>query len=334
MKNGKTKRRLRSVVSWILWVLLIQLVLINISAALYAYKLTHFYVANEETWKKPVSNNIFAKTWRLFSGPRFYRQYLNITPAFSYTNVTLKTAKDISIETWYSKVDTGSKGTVILFHGLMGNKGQMLDEGHEFRNWGYNILLVDVRGHGNSDGNITTIGYRESGEVKLVYDYIRQTGEKNIFLWGASMGAVEIIKAVSDYRLSPSGIIIEMPFLSLQSHLKGRARMLGFPEQPFAFLTTFWIGKERGFNGFGFKTNGYAKNISCPVLIQYGEKDELVIRSETDAIYQAIASTDKKLVVYENVAHESFLDKDPARWKREVNNFLEQSSSRTFGTIF
>jgi alpha-beta hydrolase superfamily lysophospholipase len=334
MKNINTRRKLRSIISWILWVLLIQLILINISAALYAYKLTHFYAATEETWKTPASNNIFAKTWRLFSGPRFYRQHLNKTPAFSYTNVTLRTSKNISVDTWYSKVDTASKGTVILFHGLMSNKEQMLNEGYEFRNWGYNILLVDVRGHGNSDGNITTIGYRESEEVKLAYDHIRQTGEKNIFLWGTSMGAVEIIKAVSDYQLSPSGIIIEMPFLSLQSHLKGRARMLGFPEQPFAFLTTFWIGKERGFNGFGFKTDGYAKNVSCPALVQYGEKDALVIRSETDAIYQAITSADKKLVIYENVGHESFLQKDPARWKKEVNNFLEQSSSRTSGTIF
>lgn len=334
MKNGKTNRRLRSVVSWILWVLLIQLGLINISAALYAYKLTHLYTATEETFRKPVSNNIFAKTWRLFSGPKFYKQSLTKTPTVTYTTLTLKTAKGISIDTWYMKIDTASKGTVILFHGLMGNKGQMLDEAYEFRNWGYNILMVDVRGHGNSDENISTIGYRESEEVKLAYDYIRQAGEKNIFLWGASMGAVEIIKAVSDYRLSPSGIITEMPFLSLQSHLKGRARMLGFPEQPFAFLTTFWIGKERGFNGFGFKTNVYAKNIHCPVLVQYGEKDELVIRSETDAIYKAIASTDKKLVVYENAAHESFLHKDPARWKSEVNNFFEQFSSRMFGTIF
>jgi alpha-beta hydrolase superfamily lysophospholipase len=334
MKNSKTKQRLRTAIRWILWLLLIQLVLINISAALYAHKLTHLYTATKETWKKPVSNNIFGKTWRLFSGPRFYRHYLIRTPDFSYTTVTLKTAKNISIDAWHSKVDSASKGTVILFHGLMGNKGQVLDEAHEFRNWGYNVMLIDVRGHGNSSGNTITIGYRESEEVKLAYDYILQTGEKNIFLWGASLGAVEVIKAISDYQLSPSGVIIEMPFLSLQSHLKGRARMLGFPKQPFAFLATFWIGKERGFNGFSFKTNAYAKNINCPVLVQYGEKDKLVMKSETNAIYQAIASADKKLVVYENAAHESFLQKDPATWRREVGNFLKQSSSRTPGTIF
>lgn len=323
MKNKKASRILRTFIIWILWILLAQLILINISAALYAYKLTHLYTPTNETWTKPASKNIFAKTWRLFTGPKFYKQTLTGSPGFPFSTVILKTGNDISIEAWYSKTDSISKGTVILFHGLMGNKGLVLDEASAFRTFGYNIMMVDVRDHGNSGGNVTTIGYKESEEVKLAYDHIMQTGEKNVYLWGASLGAVEIIKAVSDYQLHPSGIIIEMPFLSLQSHLKGRARILGFPEQPFGFLTSFWIGIEQGFNGLGFKTTKYAKNVNCPVLMQYGEKDDLVLRNETDAIYNAIASTNKRLVTYDEAAHESFLKRDPATWKRELTEFLK-----------
>jgi alpha-beta hydrolase superfamily lysophospholipase len=330
MNNKKTKRRLRSVIIWILWIVLVQLILINISAAFYAYKLTHLYTPTNETWTKPVSKNIFARTWRLFTGPKLYKQTLTGLPDFSFSTIILKTKNDISIEAWFGKTDSISKGTVILLHGLMGHKGLVLDEANAFRSLGFNVMMIDVRDHGNSGGNITTIGYKESEEVKLAYDHVKQTGEKNIFLWGISLGAVEIIKAVSDYQLQPSGIIIEMPFLSLQSHLKARARVLGFPEQPFGFLTSFWIGAEQGFNGLGFITTKYAKNINCPVLMQYGEKDELVLPYETNAIYKAISSTNKKLVIYEDAGHELFFRKDPVTWKREVETFL----SRTSGTIF
>jgi uncharacterized protein len=330
MNNRKGKRRWRTVITWALWILLVQFVLINISAALYAYKLTHLLTPTEETWTKPLSNNIFAKTWRLFIGPSFYKRTLTGVPGFIFSTVILKTKKNISIETWYSKRDSASKGTVILFHGLMGHKGLVVDEASTFRNWGYNVMMVDVRNHGNSGGNCTTMGYRESEEVKLAFDYVMQTGEKNIFLWGGSLGAVEIIKAVSDYQLQPSAIIIEAPFLSLQSHLEGRARILGFPEQPFGFLTSFWIGVEQGFNGLGFKTTQYAKNVNCPVLMQYGEKDNLVLPYETNAIYKAIATANKKLVKYDGVAHESFLQKDPFAWRREVEAFLMQSSKTIF----
>lgn len=329
MKN-KRKKKWRSILTLILWILLIQFILMNISAAFYAHKLTRLYTATEDTWKKQAPSDIFSKTWRLFTGPKFYKQSLKKTPAFSYTTFSLKTTNGISLEGWHGKADSVSKGTVILFHGLMGNKGDVLDEATAFRELGYNVMMIDNRNHGNSTGNFTTIGYKESEEVKLAWDRLMQSDEKNIFLWGASMGAVEVLKAVSDYQLKPSGIILEMPFLSLQSHLEGRARSVGFPKQPFAFLTAFWIGVERGFNGFGFRSVKYAKNIHCPVLEQYGEKDELSLKYETDAIFSAIASTDKKLVGYDNAVHESFLRNDPATWKKEVSAFLGKFSKAIF----
>jgi alpha-beta hydrolase superfamily lysophospholipase len=212
----------------------------------------------------------------------------------------------------------------------MGNKGLITGEAAVFRDFGYNVMMVDVRDHGNSGGNATTIGYKESEEVKLAYDHVAQMGEKNIFLWGASLGAVEIAKAISEYQLQPAGIIIEMPFLSLQSHLKGRARILGFPEQPFGFLTSFWIGVENGFSGLGFRTTEYVKNIHCPVLMQYGKKDELVLAHETDAIYAAISSADKKLVLYEDCGHGPMLQSDPVTWVKEVGEFLKRSSKVIF----
>lgn len=324
MKKVKVKKKFRSFLIWTLWVLLVQFVLINISAALYAHKLTHLQDPTSEVLAhKPVSRNIFSKTWRLFAGPVFYRQPLKDTPGFSFTSLQWKTESKKDINAWYAKPESAAKGTVILFHALTSNKGQVLDEAAAFRAWGYNVLLVDTRSHGNSTGDVTTIGYKESEEVKLAYDHIRSTGEKKIILWGASMGAVAVMKAITDYQLQPSGIIIEMPFLSLQSHLKGRARSLGFPSQPFGFFTTFWIGVENGFSGFGFQTARYAKNIHCPVLEQYGEKDEAVLKNEVETIFEVIPSADKKLVIYDNALHESFLRKDPAMWKKEVGAFLE-----------
>jgi alpha-beta hydrolase superfamily lysophospholipase len=319
----KKKRILRRVIIWLSWALLVQFILVNISAALYAYKLTHLATVNPAIPARPAPDNIFAKTWGLFTGPTFYKKPLTAVPNFSFSTIILKTKNDISIEAWYGKTDSISKGTVILFHGLTGNKGLVIDEANAFRIFGYNVMMIDIRDHGNSGGNSTTIGYKESEEAKLAYDYIMQRGEKNIFLWGASMGAVVVLKAVSDYQLQPSGIIIEMPFLSLQSYLRAQARFLGFPQKPFGFLTGLWISIEQGFNGLSFKTTRYARNIHCPVLMQYGDKDAFVLRYETDAIYESIAATNKKLVIYNGAWHESFLRYDPITWKREVTAFLK-----------
>lgn len=321
MEKKSLKRQLKSILRWVGWVLLVQFVLINISASLYAYKLTHFYIDHPEK-NEEEGGNIFTKSWKLFTGPRYGKSAISDVPVFKYDTVDMATKKGIRIEAWYGKTDSVSKGTVILFHGLGVSKSILIDEANEFRVEGYHVLLVDFRAHGNSEGQTTTIGVRETEDVKLTFDHISAKGEKNIFLYGSSLGAVAIAKAVSDYQLQPGGIILEMPFESLQGYLKGKARVLGFPSQPFAFLTTFWIGVERGFNGFKHKTSRYAKNIHCPVLLQWGTLDHLVLRNETEKIYDALASTSKKLVIYEGAEHESFLRKDPLKWRIEVERFL------------
>ena len=325
MEEKKTRQKWPSILRWTLWVILVQIVLINISAAFYAYRLTHFYNDPSLRTSQP-SGNIFTKTWKLFTGPKFPKSQINDVPVFIYDTVSLQTENGLTIDAWYSKTDSVAKGTILLFHGITSNKGQLLTEANEFRYLGYNVMLVDFRAHGNSDGSTTTIGIRETEEVKLAYDFVKGKGETKIFLWGISMGAVVIAKALSEYSIYPAAVILELPFSSLQSLLKARARVLGFPQQPFAFLVTGWMGIERGFNGYRYSTDRYAKKISCPALVQYGAKDSYVLKSEIDKVFTAIFSSDKKLVGYENADHESLLQNDPVKWRMEVRNFLGKNS--------
>lgn len=325
---AKSNIRFKKYKRWIGWVILVQVALINISAALYAYKFTHVVDDPALRNAKP-TKNILVKTWRLFSGPRQPKSVIAERPVFSTDTITLETTKGIPIEAWFCRADSAAKGTVILFHGIGANKGMLLNEAYEFRNGGYNVMLVDFRAHGNSGGNTTTIGTRETEEVKLAWDYIVQQGEKNIFLFGNSMGAVVVAGAVAKYNLKPAGIMLEMPFASLQTHLKARARGMGFSnfgEKPFGFFVTLWFGIETGFNGFKQNTVVYAAKINCPVLMQWGAIDTYVLKSETDKIFSAIASANKKLVVYDHAGHGSLLQSDPIKWGIETERFLQTNT--------
>jgi uncharacterized protein len=303
--------------------LLFQFVLINISASLHAWKQTHFYTDPSLRIVKPSSRNIFIKTWKLFSGLKYPRSVIWQAPPFPVDTIQFKTNSGLIIDCWYSRTDSIPKGTVILIHQLTVNKSYILHEASEFRYYGYNVMMVDLRGHGNSAGNVTTLGFRESEEIKLAWDYLQQKAEKRIFLWGASLGAVAIAKAVSDYNLNPSGLILEMPFSSLQSHLEGKSRFFGFPEEPFGFLVTAWVGIERGFNGFKHKTTDYVKKIACPVLLQWGTRDPFVLKQQIESIYDNIPGNNKRLVVYTDADHQSLLGFDPVKWREEVNAMLK-----------
>jgi len=321
MKKEPLKQQVRSVLRWIGWVLLVQFILINISAALYADKLTRFYSNLPGNYSNSGSN-IFSKSWKLFTGPKYSKPVVMTIPARQYDTVKLVAKKGGIIDAWFMPVDSAAQGTIILFHGIAGCKTTNMDEANDFLYLGYNVMLVDFRGHGSSSGHITTIGLREAEEVKLAFDYVKNKGEKNILLYGVSMGAVAVARAVYDYGLQPSGLILEAPFSSLQSYLKAKARSIGFPDQPFAFFTTFWIGIEKGFNGYKHKTSRYVKSIKCPVLYQWGNLDNFVNEKEINSIYQATASANKRLVVYDGAEHESLLRNNPVQWRKEIEAFL------------
>lgn len=323
MKAQTGSKKIKTILRWIAWVLLIQFILMNISAAFYAARLTRLHA--ERPYHTATPKNIFQKTWRLFTGPKMYRSAITETPNFTYTNIFLLTENNIKLHAWYAKADSVAKGTVILFHGVTSNKSAILTEANEFRYYGYNVLLLDFRGHGESGGTTTTIGVKEAEDIKLAWDFVKQQGENNIIFWGTSMGAVTICNAISKYKIEPAGIILEAPFESLQYHLKGRARTLGFPSQPFGFLVTGWIGIERGFNGYKHKTTRFAKDISCPVIVQWGAKDTYVLKKEAESIYNALASADKKLVVYEHAGHESMAQKETEKWRKEITEFLARA---------
>ena len=296
-------------------------ILLNIIVAFHAYKFTHFYNNGEIAIKKQEDKTGWDKAKEILFGINAVKKKNDVTTDSTFKIIYLTTKDSLKLETWYIAADS-SKGTVILFHGHGGNKSGVIKEAESFNKIGYNTLLVDFRAHGSSGGNTCTIGYDESEDVKLAFDYIKANGEKNIVLWGISMGASTITKAVKDYQINPEKIILEMPFGTIKDAVRGRLKIMGLPAEPIGTLLTFWGGAEHGFWAFGMKPQEFASTIKCPVLLQWGRNDPRVSKREEDILFKNIATANKKFVIYETAGHESLCKKEPAKWEAEVAAFL------------
>ena len=306
---------------YLLRLALVLFIILNIVVAFHAYKFTHFYEAGEIAIKSKQEKSGWDKTKEILFGINAEKQK-NTTPDSANNIIFLTTKDSLKLEAWYTTVDS-AKGTICMFHGHGGKKSGTNAEAATFRKMGYNTFQLDFRAHGNSQGNTCTIGYYESEDVKLAYDFIKSKGEKNIVLWGISMGASTITKAMNDYTLQPQKIILEMPFGTIEDAVKGRVKMMGLPQQPISVLLTFWGGVEHGFWAFNMKPQEYAKKITCPVLLQWGKNDPRVSRKEEDILFTNLATVNKKFVVYENSQHESLCKKENEKWMAEINAFLQ-----------
>ena len=292
----------------------------NAIAFLHAYKFTHF---TEEGIPRTGNESLSfpQKLKILFTGVDFPRPKTKSLPRQSYETVYIQS--NVRLETWLQRAPN-ARGTVLIFHGYGGEKSGMLPVSDAFIQLGYNTLLVDFMGSGGSGGNQTTIGFTEAQEVKDCMVYLEQAGFSNLFLFGTSMGAVAIMKAVQDHNLQPSGLFLECPFGTMTETVKARFRTMKVPPFPMAFLLLFWGSVQNGYWTFAHDGETYAKSISCPVLLLYGEKDVKVSRAETDAIYANLAGP-KKLVTFPLAGHESYIRRYPAEWTAAVKDALSRA---------
>src|SRR5690606_8224140 len=223
-------------------------------------------------------------------------------------------------EAWHI-VTPESRGTVILFHGYAGEKSSLLTRAEEFLRLGYSTLLVDFMGSGGSEGESTTLGYTESIEVRDCFDYIVATGETQIHLFGTSMGAAAILKAIDDYRIEPASLILECPFGSLYKTVSARFRIMDVPTFPFAAMLTFWGGFQQGYWAFSHNPSEYAASVQIPTLLMYGDQDNRVSVDETHEIFANLKG-EKVLARYPDEGHLVFTETNRAKWITDVTGFL------------
>ncbi len=300
------------------WAIALLFILMNIVAANHAYKFTHFCDGGTRTERLNLS---FAnKVKLLFTGVDNPRPFNTARPSHLYKTVVLQS--NVPIECWYIPTGETAKGTVLLFHGYTSNRSELLDRAEVFLQAGYNCLLTDFMGSGGSGGSQTTIGYFEAEEVKDCFNYIKGNGEQHVYLYGSSMGAVAIMKAIKDYQLQPERTIIECPFGTMYQTVCARFDMLHVPRFPMAGILLFWGSVENRFWGFSHNPEEYARHIKCPVLLQYGAHDDRVSRPETDAIFNNLAGP-KKLIVYPDAGHDNYLLKCKDEWSNNVTAFLD-----------
>ncbi len=240
----------------------------------------------------------------------------------NYSSQKIPIAENEWLSTWLVKTKN-SQGTVILFHGKESSKSSLLAPAQVFNSLGYDTLLVDFRGSGNSSGNTSTVGFREGEDVAAAVNYIQQLQrDKRLILYGISMGSAAILKAIADNQVKPDGIILELPFARLLDVVKNRLELFIIPSFLAGELVVFWGGIQHSFNGFSHNPIDYTKAVDCPTLIFSGDRDPLV---EVDAVQEIHNNLNvpKKLVVFPNAGHQLLVKVDPKLWQQNVETLLK-----------
>jgi alpha-beta hydrolase superfamily lysophospholipase len=300
---------------------------INVLAYRHARAMTHFVASGQRTGG-PEKLSALQKAAILFTGvqvphPRSPQCPLDSGLPFTVHNIAGRRGQ---LEAWFVPHEK-AKGLVLLFHGYAECKARLLPETRAFHDMGYACFLVDFPGSGGSEGDETTIGYREAEDVQASVSYAREKWpDSQLILFGRSMGSVAVLRALAVEGTRATAAILECPFDRMLSTIEARFAQMRVPSFPGADLLLFWGSVQLGFNGFDHNPAEYAAAVDCPVLLMTGDKDPNVSTEQTEAIYRSLHGR-KKLHLFAGLGHEPYLAKQGREWGHLVGQFLDSQAT-------
>ncbi len=218
------------------------------------------------------------------------------------------------------------KGTVILLHGIRGSKESYLPSSALLAKNGYNSLVLDLRAHGESQGDFCTFGSKEKMDISLWIDELQsRLGEDHtIGIWGNSLGGVIALQSLEfDARLSFG--IIESAFSDLKSTIHSyMGQNFGFN---FPALTDFLIDRASDiaeFDIFEIKPGESVEHIKQAVLMVHGEEDDQIDISNARMNFRRLLSKRKKFLSIPKASHNNIWEVGGKAYFNQIIGFINQ----------
>ena len=210
----------------------------------------------------------------------------------SAEDVWLTTADGIRLHAWFFNSQSAkAEATIIYFHGNGGNITNVDWVGEELARRGFNTLLLDYRGYGQSQGKAQgESDLYADGDAALAYVVDkRRIPIEQVVLYGQSLGTTVAVDLGARHQCA--ALILESG-LSSASSVAAHAL-------PWLPKRLHFLGKNR------FESARKLKNITAPVLITHGDPDPVISVDEARILF-ASANEPKRLLIYPGVGHNVF----------------------------
>lgn len=194
------------------------------------------------------------------------------------------------------------------------------------RELNHNLLLVDQRAHGKSQGRSITFGMKERYDVLSWVDYaVERFGpDTSILLYGISMGASTVLMA-SELPMPDNvrGIVADCPYSSPIKIIRIVARKMQIPSAVAGVFS--WVG-AKVYGGFDLGEADpvrAVKQAKLPILLIHGESDGFV-PCDMSADIQRANPNQVYRCTFPGADHGISFLTDPDRYRRIIREFCEK----------
>jgi len=222
-----------------------------------------------------------------------------------------------------------SRQTIVLVHGYSDAKVGAIAWAPLLRELGFNLLVPDLRAHGESEGTYCTAGYWERHDLMQMIDQLRANHPEqttSVVLFGISLGAA-VVAATAAMRSDLAAVVLECPFTDYRKAVCYQADRLAMPGpvfQQLMFMFCRWFARADFAEVAPLQT---VAKITCPLLVIQTGNDPFLLPADFAAMQAAVESSASPGVprvcwTVANVHHVLAMVDNLVEYRRRVRDFL------------
>jgi len=219
--------------------------------------------------------------------------------------ITIRSFDGLKLHGYYREAPSKTNKTIISVHG---RPGTALRTPAQFSEWlteyNYNLLFIDLRSYGKSEGKYTTFGVYDHKDLLSWADYLieRAGGDIEICFYGLSMGGNTVLSTADKVPKEVKCIIEDCGFTSAYDQFAWMMKTM-------YHLPNFFISFASLINkvklGWGFKditTLNTVKNSKVPICFIHGDKDTFVPTYMSIKNHE-VCTAPKELHIFKDAKH-------------------------------
>ena len=241
--------------------------------------------------------------------------------AFAPENVTFLATDGIRLKGWFLP-QVNSNRAVVLLHGVRANRDSMLARANWLHGLGYNVLLYDARGCGESDKAELSFGCFETRDLLGSLQWLQTRGMTQVACIGCSQGAATVLLASGELPGSVRAVVAEASYATLRDTVDDHFRVhTGLPGGYFGALAVPMAEWKLGLNMDDVSPLREISKLKVPVYLIGGTSDDLAPPASTHQLYDA-ATCEKKLWMVPWAGHADFFSYAQGEYQQRIGDFL------------
>jgi uncharacterized protein len=280
----------------------------------------------------PITMVVFIVCWRFAAAAVAPAHFLVGPPPVDLPcdTLTLDSDSGAKIATWHLPADN-SRGVIVLAHPIRGSRLTMIDRAKLFHSAGYSIVMIDLRGHGESTGETITLGHLEQHDIQAAVEFARRKySGQTIAVVGWSLGGAAALMASP---LNIDALILEEVYPTVTEAVENRTRMRVGPLSSLATsILLSQLEPRLGVTADQLCPIDKLDEAGCPVLLLAGTADLHTTEEQSRRMF-ARASEPKQCVFFDGAAHVDLLRFDPERYQQATLDFLDAHLPHRAGVV-